>query len=104
MTPYDQYRAQIESASVDALPTLVGELEALKAAAWRRLIVPRPDPTITNQADRFLTIPELATKLGQSRDWLYRHADQLPFATRIGRQWRFSERGAERWMKARHTA
>jgi hypothetical protein len=43
--------------------------------------------------DRLLKIDEAATHLGQSPDWLYRHAGRLPFTVRQGRGLRFSERG-----------
>jgi predicted DNA-binding transcriptional regulator AlpA len=43
--------------------------------------------------DRLLKIDEAATRMGQSPDWLYRHAGRLPFTVRQGRGVRFSERG-----------
>ena len=51
--------------------------------------------------DRLLTVEEAATKLGTSRDWVYRHADQLPFTVRIGRQVRFSAQGIDRYIRQR---
>jgi predicted DNA-binding transcriptional regulator AlpA len=47
----------------------------------------------SGSADRLLKIDEAATRLGQSPDWLYRHAGRLPFTVRQGRGLRFSERG-----------
>ena len=44
-------------------------------------------------SDRLLKIDEAATRMGQSPDWLYRHAGRLPFTVRQGRGLRFSERG-----------
>ncbi len=51
--------------------------------------------------DRLLTVEETARKLGMSEDWCYRQAKRLPFAVRIGRQLRFSERGIERYIRQR---
>jgi excisionase family DNA binding protein len=51
--------------------------------------------------DRLLTVAEAARKLGMSKDWCYRQAKRLPFAVRIGRQLRFSERGVERYIRQR---
>jgi hypothetical protein len=47
----------------------------------------------TGAGDRLLKIDEAANRLGQSPDWLYRHAGRLPFTVRQGRGLRFSERG-----------
>ena len=51
--------------------------------------------------DRLLTVEEAATKLGTSRDWLYRHADQLPFTVRVSRHVRFSAQGIDRYIRVR---
>jgi excisionase family DNA binding protein len=102
MLMFESFHKQIAAASLDELPRLLGELEALKALLLVRLLSPLPPPVLSNgQGDRWLTVEELAHKLGQSKDWIYRHAHQLPFTTRMGRSLRFSERGAEGWMAAR---
>jgi predicted DNA-binding transcriptional regulator AlpA len=36
-----------------------------------------------------------------SRDWLYRHASELPFAVRIGRRVVFDSLALERWNRRR---
>jgi len=51
--------------------------------------------------DRLLKIADAATRLGQSVDWLYRHADRLPFTVRNGRGLRFSARRLEAYIAAR---
>ena len=51
--------------------------------------------------DRLLSVGEAAQKLGMSTDWCYRRAKQFPFAVRIGRQLRFSERGIDRYIRQR---
>lgn len=53
------------------------------------------------EGDRLLTVEEAARKLSMSEDWCYRQAKRLPFAVRIGRQLRFSERGVERYIRQR---
>lgn len=85
------------------LPQLIGDLEAAKAAAWARLTATptngRPDelaPEVRN-----LDIAEAARRLGMSRDWLYRHASELPFALRIGRRLVFDSLALERWNRRR---
>ena len=45
---------------------------------------------------------EAARKLAVSEDWLYRHADKLPFTVRIGdRHLRFSAAGIEKFIRQR---
>lgn len=56
----------------------------------------RPAATVT-EPDRNLSAEEAAQRLGMSRDYLYRHAANLPFTVRIGSRVLFSERGLERW-------
>ena len=54
------------------------------------------------EPDRLLTVRQAASVLGMSEDWLYRHADRLPFTCRTGRRTvRFSERGLKRYVAAR---
>jgi predicted DNA-binding transcriptional regulator AlpA len=50
---------------------------------------------------RNLDITEAATRLGISKDWLYRHASELPFALRIGRRLVFDSVALERWNRRR---
>ena len=49
--------------------------------------------------DRLLAVKDAAAKLGQSVEWLYKHASTLPFTIRNGRALRFSEVGIEAWIR-----
>jgi predicted DNA-binding transcriptional regulator AlpA len=49
-------------------------------------------------SDRLLKVEDAAARLGQSNDWLYRHAATLPFTVRQGRGLRFSERRLEAYI------
>jgi hypothetical protein len=51
--------------------------------------------------DRLLDAKKAAEWLGVARSWLYRHAGQLLFTTRMGAHLRFSERGFERFIQNR---
>lgn len=85
-------------------PGFIGALEAVKARALARLLSPPlagNGPPESSTQDRLLTVEEAARKLGMSEDWCYRQAKRLPFAVRIGRQLRFSERGIERYIRGR---
>jgi len=49
--------------------------------------------------DRLLSVKDAAAKLGQSTEWLYKHASTLPFTVRNGRALRFSELGIDTWIR-----
>lgn len=58
-------------------------------------------PTVNSQQeDRLLSIEEAAAILGKTKDWVYRHADNLPFAVREGRLLRFSKNGIQKYIRA----
>ena len=55
-----------------------------------------------SKSDTLLNVEEASERLGVSKDWLYRHAKELPFKKRIGpRQLRFSEAGIEKYIRHR---
>jgi predicted DNA-binding transcriptional regulator AlpA len=94
-----------EETPVRELPQLIGKLEAARVAAWARLTAPATDKAcdVPSQEARNLDVTEAAQRLGISKDWLYRHASELPFALRIGRRLVFDSAALERWNRA-HTA
>lgn len=52
--------------------------------------------------DRLLMVGEAASMLGMTKDYLYRHADQLPFTVRpSAKQLRFSKAGIQRYIRQR---
>jgi len=89
----------LEGTPAPELPQLIGDLEAARAAAWARLTAPAAakPPEALGQEARNLDVAEAAKRLGMSRDWLYRHASELPFAVRIGRRVVFDSVALERW-------
>jgi len=92
-------RSLVECTPAAELPKLIGDLEAARAAAWARLTAPltEPPPDPARPEPRNLDVAEAARRLGMSRDWLYRHAAELPFALRIGRRVVFDSVALERW-------
>ncbi len=56
----------------------------------------------THPEDHLIKAEEAAAKLSRSADWLYRHADDLPFTHRDGRSLRFSSAGIEQYIRSRH--
>lgn len=92
----------VESTPTTELPGLIGDLEAARAEAWARLTAPASEPSVVAAAEpRNLDVVEAARRLGMSRDWLYRHAAELPFALRIGRRLVFDSVALERWNRKR---
>ncbi len=69
----------------------------LTASCSRSEVMP-PEP----EEDVLLDVDKAAQRLSTSKDWLYRHADKLPFTIRLGaRQLRFSVKGIERYIRQR---
>ena len=91
---------------ISALPKamiaeLRGQIAKLDTLLLRLLLIGEHAEPGTN-GDRLLTAPEAAQKLGATEDWLYRQANTLPFAVRVGKKhlW-FSEAGIERYIRQR---
>jgi excisionase family DNA binding protein len=91
----------VDAIPADALPAFVLALAVLQARAAVRLTAEPPAALALVEPAREILIDadEAATRLGMSKDWLYRHARRLPFTRRMGsRSVRFSETGLERWL------
>jgi predicted DNA-binding transcriptional regulator AlpA len=92
----------IGEASPEERPALVVALAArLAQLAAASLTTPAPGTGRFVETDANLSAVEAARRLGISKDWLYRNAERLPFAVRIGRRVLFSARGLERWNAQR---
>ena len=93
-------RSLVEETPAPELPQLIGDLEAARAVAWARLTAPATEkPSDADGEARNLDITEAAKRLGMSKDWLYRHASELPFALRIGRRVVFDSVALEKWNR-----
>src|SRR5260370_29245822 len=78
-----------------ALPSLIGELEEIKAVAMARLTAPAHQ----NQPDELLDVPTAAARLSVSPDYLYRNHKRFPFTRRIGKRLLFSSNGLDSYLK-----
>ena len=83
------------------IPSLLGEVEGLRARLSARLTQPNGAADRSSPPDRRLDIKAAAEKLGMSKDYLYRHLQALPFTIRVGRSVGFSEQGIEKWLRQR---
>ncbi len=90
----------VETLSPEEAPGVIGALEAVKSKVWMRMfrLNGQPQPS---ESDRLLTVKEAADRLGISRDWVYRHAEKLPFTVRLGSRLLFSAQGIERYIRQR---
>ena len=54
------------------------------------------------RGDKLLDAEEACKVLSASPDWLYRHANRLPFTRKLGpRMLRFSSQGIQKWLATR---
>jgi excisionase family DNA binding protein len=83
------------------LPALVGALAQVQAVALSRLTTPRPEEHRPEARDANISVREAARRLGVSSSYIYKNAESLPFAVRIGRRLLCSERRLEKWNRAR---
>ena len=85
------------TASPEELPSLLAELERLRAVAWTRLAVPRSPET---DADRLLDSPEAASMLGIEVSALYKK--RWPFRVPVSKgRTRYSLQGIQRFIRNR---
>jgi hypothetical protein len=75
------------------LPRLLGELEEIRATALARLAAPLPQ---LQSHDMLLDVEQAASRLGVSRDYLYRNHAKFTFTRRIGKRLLFSSLGIDR--------
>ncbi len=95
-------------AQLAADPSKVATLESdqarallLQASALVLALAARAgdSPNGNPEADRLLTVEEVAKKLGTSREWVYRRAAGLPFTVRLGSRLRFSAQGLDKYLR-----
>jgi excisionase family DNA binding protein len=91
----DRLRNVARELPPEELPDFIGQLESIKATAWARLTMPAQ----SQQHDELLDVETAASRLGISRDYLYRHSQEYPFTRRQGRRLLFSAQGIERHIR-----
>lgn len=106
MTPDQQLQRLLAEVPGYEAPDLISLLPlsaALQSAIYARILA------LQHQAgppdtDYLLNIREIAARLGKSTDWVRDHVDSLPFAFRVGKEYRFSTRGLEEWISEQRAA
>jgi len=89
------------------LAALLEELKALEGCVMARLLLSsnkcnNGHHQENGEGDCLVGAKEAAARLAVTVDYLYRHADKLPFTVRVGPgQLRFSSNGIERYIQTR---
>lgn len=82
-----------------ALLDLALRCAVVQGAVLAAMTAAAPNATTQPEPDRLLSAVEAAQILGQRREWVYRHADILPFTVREpGRRPRFSLKGIQAYI------
>jgi excisionase family DNA binding protein len=81
------------------IPPMLAHLNAVQGMLTIKLLESEEKNGDGETGDRLLEVDEACERLGMKKTWLWTHADRLPFAVRIGRKIRFSERGIEEFIK-----
>ena len=102
----EELGALVAEALPEALPGLIGDLEAARAAAWVRLTAPRPALASVgpDPGEELLTPEEAVEAIGGhvSTKWIYRRTKGLKFRRDLSRKVvRFERAGLLRWMAAK---
>jgi predicted DNA-binding transcriptional regulator AlpA len=88
---------------VEVVPSLLGELETLRARLWTAILRTSANPLPADPADTLLDARAVAKALDVSTRWIYRHHRQLPFARPMSKKTlRFSSLGLQGWIAQQH--
>lgn len=101
-----EFKQEVTRTPPAEIPTLLGNLEEMKATAWARLTEATNGGALSqaDKSDELLDVKEAAHRLNLSEDHLYRNSNSLPFTVRIGRRLRFSAQGIERFIRQRQNS
>jgi len=95
--------AILKAPSTDC-PSLIGELERLKALAWGRMTSTQATPTALHthlEHRHYLTVTEVAERFHVTARWLYRHKKQMPHSQPSRKVLLFPEQAITRWFASR---
>ena len=91
---------QHDCSDAGALSVVASVAVDLRKLSERLASAVQSSPARPANADQLLTAKEAAQRLGMSVDWLYDHAQRLPFTRRVGtRSLRFSRTAIDDYMR-----
>ena len=83
----------------ETIPALRGSLAELDSLLLQRLFASSTSGgRQASKPNRYLSAKETATRMGVCLDYVYKHAEEFPFAAKEGRRVLFSEEGLERYL------
>ena len=94
---------ELPPTAIAALLVKCAAIQAALAAALAEASTGGHGSVAAREGDQLLTVEETAALLKSTKDWVYRHAAELPFAVRLGGQLRFSADGLQRHIQAKTT-
>jgi len=94
--------AEVPGYPPDTLVALLPLAAALQSALHVRLLALQQQARMPD-TDYLLNTAQTAARLDKSTKWIRSNIASLPFAFRVGQDWRFSARGLEEWI-AEHRA
>lgn len=71
---------------------------ALQSAIYARILVLSHQAALPD-TDYFLNIDQTSQRLGKSDRWIRDNISTLPFARKLGSEYRFSARGLDEWIE-----
>ena len=89
-------KANIDDSSL-AVTLTVGQLKEIIHQERQK----PPNGNEHHDKDHLLKVGAAAKVLSVSKDWLYDHADTLPFTRKLGDMLRFSSHGIQKWIATR---
>lgn len=87
--------ARAKQLQPEELPRFIGQLEEIRVTALARLTA----PIAPAAPERLIDVDEASERLGVSKDYLYRHADEYSFTRRQGRKLLFSSVDIDQHIK-----
>ena len=103
MTPGQQLQrllADVPRYESDDVVSLLPFVAALQSALHTRMLALQHQAAFPD-TDYLMSTDEIAKRLDTSVKWVRENTDSLPFAIRIGKEYRFSARGFEDWISKR---
>jgi hypothetical protein len=93
-----------EALAAGELAIFFGELERVRVEVLMAATASVQPATSASNADRLLSVEQVAARIGRSRWWVYTNKDALPIVRFPTGRYGFSERGLERWIERRRSA
>ena len=89
--------AEIPGYEAADLITLLPLSAALQSAIYARILALQHQAAFPD-TDYLLNIDDVAARLGKSTKWIRDNMASLPFAGKVGKEYRFSARGLDEWI------